>query len=386
MITLLAKLFLNNPKQYSNKKTRLRYGMLCGVLGIVLNLLLFASKFIVGVLSNSIAISADALNNLSDAGSSIVTLFGFRLANKAPDSDHPHGHGRYEYIAGLIVSILILFMGYELISISIHNIINPSLIEYSSFALIILVSSISVKFYMYLYNKNIGNKIDSTALKASSIDSLSDCISTSVVLLCILLSPFTSLPLDGYSGCFVGLFVIYAGIKSTKETISPLLGNAPSKELIEEIKDIVHSYDIILDIHDLLVHDYGPGRMVISLHAEVPSDSNFVDIHDTIDRIEKKLQRKLGCHAIIHMDPVCHEDEETIALKEKITQRLQDISPEFHLHDFRVVKGNTHSNIIFDVESPFQPSISDQDLLAKIHDYIQNLDGNYYGVITIDKY
>lgn len=385
MIALLSRLFIKDYQNYSDPEVRTGYGMLCGSAGIVLNTLLFLIKFFAGILSHSIAITADAFNNLSDAGSSVITLFGFRLGNAKPDLDHPYGHGRMEYLAGLFVSVFILYMGFELVTSSINRIIHPQATTYSMLVFLILVISICMKFYMFLFNTRIGQRINSSALKATGMDSLSDVLSTVVVLGCSLLSHFLQINLEGYCGVIVGFLIIYAGFSAAKDTISPLLGKAPEPELVKHIQDIVLSGEGVLGIHDLMVHDYGPGRLFLSLHAEVPADGDVLALHDSIDNLERTLSQQLHCMAVIHMDPICNKDEETIAYKENIQDYLATLSDKISVHDFRIVKGTTHTNLIFDVLSPYDCPISDDDLLQGLKQHIASLEGNFYGVITLDK-
>lgn len=378
MLTLLEKWFIKDDNRHA-------YGMLCSILGIFLNILLFVFKLLAGILSNSIAIIADAFNNLSDAGSSIVTLFGFKLAAQKPDPDHPFGHGRIEYLSGLFVAILILLMGVELIESSVDKILHPTKLNFSPIILAILILSIFVKCYMAYYNRKIGQRIDSAAMLATSTDSLSDCISTLVVLLTTLVSHYTQLSIDGYCGVLVGLLIILAGIHAAKDTINPLLGTAPDPAFVQQVENIVMSDDLIIGIHDLIVHNYGPGRILISLHAEVPSDGNLLEMHDTIDLLEHRLRDELSCQAVIHMDPICLHDELTNELKQIVSKILLDLDPILTMHDFRIVTGPTHTNLIFDVVTPYDYCYSDEELnkliCAKIHDYNEN----YHAVIDIDK-
>lgn len=385
MIALLSKLLIKDYKRYDDPKVRTDYGILCGSVGIFLNLVLFLIKFMAGFFSHSIAITADAFNNLSDAGSSLITLFGFRLGNAEPDSDHPYGHGRIEYLAGLFVSTLILYMGLELITSSVNRIINPEVTSYSLLTFAILILSIFIKLYMFFFNGRYGKKIVSTALKAASMDSLSDVLSTSAILACSLLAHFLHINLEGYFGVLVGLLIMYAGFQTAKETISPLLGKAPTPELVNRIKDIVLAGDCVLGIHDLMVHDYGPGRLFVSLHAEVPADGDMLEFHDTIDQLERTLGRELNCIAVIHMDPICNNDAETNYYKHQVEQYLSTLSEKISVHDFRIVKGTTHTNLIFDVFSPYDCPISDKDLLSNLHEYLSSLEGDVRGIITLDK-
>lgn len=386
MVNILAKFFIKDNKNVSNPKVRQAYGLLCGALGIFLNVLLFAGKFIAGTISNSIAITADAFNNLSDAGSSLVTLLGFKLSAAKPDPEHPFGHGRIEYISGLIVSAAILLMAYELIRDSIDKIINPASIEFSILSIVILIASIIVKLYMAYYNKTIGNKINSAAMTATSFDSLSDSVATTVVLIATLVSHFFDIQIDGYCGVLVGLFIFYAGYNAAKETLGPLLGQPPEAEFVKQVEKIVMSYEPVFGIHDMVVHDYGPGRLMISLHAEVPAENDILEIHDVIDNIEQTLQKELNCAAVIHMDPVVTKDERVTKLKEATYSIINEIDPEIKMHDFRVVLGPTHNNLIFDVLVPFKYKLSDDELKLKISEEIsKKIGNNNFAVICIDK-
>lgn len=385
MISLLTKLFIKNREDCASPQVRQAYGVLCGIMGIIFNVLLFSGKFLAGMLSNSIAITADAFNNLSDAGSSIITLIGFKMAGQKPDPDHPFGHGRIEYISGLLVSIIILIMAFELMKSSVLKILRPEEMTFSPLIVVILAVSIAVKCYMAFYNHKIGRRINSAAMQATATDSMSDSLATAAVLLCTLVSHFTGLHIDGYCGILVGLFICYAGITAAKDTISPLLGQSPDKEFVGQIQDTVMSYDQVLGIHDLIVHNYGPGRILISLHAEVPSDGELLALHDMIDLIERDLRDRLHCEAVIHMDPVCVGDEETARLKNLTTGYLKEIDPSLTLHDFRIVQGPTHTNIIFDIVVPYRFPMSDEDIKDAVTRRIQVDYPNYFTVIEVDK-
>ncbi len=385
MVSLLSKLLIKNHEDTSNPAVRQSYGVLCGFVGIFFNLLLFTGKFVAGTVSHSIAITADAFNNLSDAGSSIITLIGFKMAGQKPDSDHPFGHGRIEYISGLLVSVIILIMAFELLKSSVIKIFHPDKPEFSPLILVILILSILVKCYMAFYNKKIGKKIDSAAMAATATDSLSDTLATTAVLIATLVSHFTGLSIDGYCGVLVGLFICYAGVNAAKDTISPLLGQAPEPEFVNRITDIVMAHEGVIGIHDLIVHNYGPGRVLISLHAEVPADGNILTMHDMIDLIEHELRDTLHCSAVIHMDPVCVGDEETDTLKAEVSAYLAEIDVSLTMHDFRIVKGPTHTNIIFDVVVPYKFRLKDNELVQTITDKIQAVHPNYFTVIEVDR-
>lgn len=385
MVTLLSKIFIKNREDIKNPQIRLAYGMLCGAVGIFLNLCLFTGKFIAGTISHSIAITADAFNNLSDAGSSIITLIGFRMAGQKPDPDHPFGHGRIEYVSGLLVSVIILLMGLELLKSSVSKIIHPEELSFSPVVLIILLASILVKCYMFLYNNRLGKKLESAAMCATATDSLSDTLATTVVLIATLVAHFSGLAIDGWCGILVGLFICYAGFNAAKDTISPLLGQAPEKEFVQQVNDIVMAHEGIIGIHDLIVHNYGPGRVLISLHAEVPANGDILVLHDLIDTIEHELRDTLNCHAVIHMDPVQVGDEETTRLKLLVGSYLKELDPSLTMHDFRIVTGPTHTNLIFDVVTPYQFLMSDNELIAKISERIKQDNPNYFAVIEVDK-
>ncbi len=385
MISLLEKIFITGRHNMTAPEIRQKYGMICGAVGIFFNLALFVLKFIAGLLSNSIAITADAVNNLSDAGSSIITLIGFKMAGQKPDPDHPFGHGRIEYISGFLVSIFILFMGFELIQTSVQKIFNPEPLEFSLLIMFILVLSVLVKGYMALYNRRIGKKLDSAAMLATATDSLSDMVSTFVVLIATLVSYLTPLSIDSYCGVLVGLLILYAGYNAAKDTLNPLMGTAPDKKFVQLVEEIVMSYDPVLGIHDLIVHNYGPGRILISLHAEVPADGDLLSLHDTIDLIEHRLHRELSCNAVIHMDPICIHDDQTLVLKHLVHNILEDIDPIITMHDFRIVSGPTHTNLIFDIVVPFGFRYNDDALITLISDKVRAHDETYFTVIEVDK-
>ena len=384
MISILAKRFIKDYNNMKSPHVRHSYGMLCGIVGIVLNILLFAGKFLAGTISHSIAITADAINNLSDAGSSFITLAGFKLASQKPDPDHPYGHGRIEYLSGLFVSLLIILMAVELIKTSFNKIIHPTETTISPLVIVILVVSILVKFYMSVYNSKVGKQIDSAALLATAADSRGDMLATLLVLISSAIAYFFGIQIDGYCGLLVGLFILYAGFNAAKETINPLLGKAPDKEYVEKIEEIVTSHDLILGIHDMMIHDYGPGRVVVSLHAEVPSDGDILEMHDLIDHIEHDLSEMCNCEAVIHMDPISVNDPETAELKEKIRSIITSIDENLQFHDFRIVKGPTHTNLLFDVLVPYKFPIKDSELIVMIDRKVKELNPAYFIVVKVD--
>lgn len=385
MITFMASLFIKDSKNYKEPSVRQAYGVLSGAVGIGLNILLFFGKWLAGTISGSIAITADAFNNLSDAGSSIITLIGFRLSGQEPDPEHPFGHGRMEYISGLLVSVAILVMGFELIGSSIGKLRSPEPIESSALVFGILIASILVKLYMFFYNHSLSKKIESAAMKATSVDSLSDTVATTLVLIATLISKYTGLLLDGWFGILVGLFILYTGGSTLKETIDLLLGQPPKQEFIDEVKEIVLGHSMVHGVHDLIVHDYGPGRVMISLHAEVDVNGDLQDIHEQIDHIEHELQEKLHCSATIHMDPIVTDDKEVLAMKAKVEEMVHFLDESFSMHDFRMVKGSTRTNLIFDVEVPRKTSYTDNEIVNWLKERIHELPGSkYFAVIQID--
>lgn len=385
MVRKIAMAFV--PKDGTEVEKRSIYGMVCGFVGIFFNIILFVGKLLAGIITSSISITADALNNLSDAGSSIVTLAGFKLAAQKPDSKHPYGHGRIEYLAGLAVAAVILIMGFELFRDSIGKVLHPQDTEFSYVVIFILLASILVKCYMAYYNYSIGKEIDSAAVRAAAMDSMSDCIATGAVLVTTVLNHLYGWQLDGYCGILVSLFIMYSGIQAARDSVDPLLGIEPDEEFLQQIEDISLSFDEnIVGIHDLMVHDYGPGRKIISLHAEVPADSNMIQIHDVIDNLEKKLSKDLGCMATIHMDPVVVNDPEVKELKHQVADLVKEVLYAITIHDFRVVKGDTHTNLIFDMVVPFSCKCTDREMADMVADKIkEKLGNNYYAVIDVDR-
>ena len=384
MISLLAKWLIPNREQVEDGAVRRAWGALCGFVGIGLNILLFAGKLVAGTLSGSIAITADAFNNLSDAGSSVVTLLGFRLAGKKPDAGHPFGHGRLEYVSGLIVAGLILLMGAELAKSSVDKIFHPEAVTFSWLAAGILLASIGVKLYMYLYNRAVGKKIKSAAMSATAADSLSDTAATSAVLLAMVIGKLTNVQLDGWVGLVVALFILWSAVQAARDTISPLLGQAPDPMLVKEIESLVMAHDTVVGIHDLVVHDYGPGRCIISLHAEVPADGQVLELHDVIDNIEEELAQKLRCEAVIHMDPVVVGDPTVTALHQQVAALVKTIDPRITIHDFRMVPGQTHTNLIFDAVIPFDERLTRQQVAERIRQMVSEMEGDYRAVVKVE--
>ena len=384
MIKLLTKLFIKDHENVTSAAVRRAYGTMCSLYGIFLNLLLFAGKYIAGLISGSVAITADAFKNLSDAGSSIITLLGFAIAGKKPDPDHPFGHGRAEYLAGLVLSGVIILMGFELVKSSFEKILHPEPISSGLLPAVILVCSILVKFYMCLYNRSVGKKINSAAMQATATDSLSDSIATTVVLLSMGISYFFHVNIDGYAGLLVAVFIIYAGFNAAKDTVSPLLGQAPDPEFVQQVADIVTAHPEVVGIHDLAVHDYGPGRVMVSLHAEVSGDGNIFDLHDAIDTAETELKEQLGCIATIHMDPIEADNTEVSQMRAAVAEKLKELDDVISIHDFRMVPGPTHTNLIFDAVVPADYKKSDEELAASIRQHIHQTWPDRYAVVNID--
>ncbi len=382
----IFSLFIKNHKDIEHPTVRSNYGKAASITGTLFNLLLFIFKFILGMMSHSVSILADAFNNLSDAGSSLIALVSFVYASRPADEDHPFGHERFEYVASLIVSFLILFFSLELFMSSLNNIINPQTVIYSVVMIVVLMGSIAIKLYMYFFQMKYAKIINSSVLKASAIDSVSDALATSVVLVGLIISYFTEFQLDGYIGIFVAIMIAKAGIEIVKETLSKLIGEAPDPAFIKQVEDKVMSYDGIYGVHDLVVHSYGNNKTFITLHAEVSADENILVSHDTIDLIEKDFMIHRNIDLVIHLDPIQINDELTSVLKLQVIQMLKNIDSMLSMHDFRIVKGKTHHNLIFDVVVPFRFKYSNQKLLQLIQSNLpQTQDGlPCYGVVTLD--
>lgn len=385
MFSLLARIFIKDRKNYADPKVREAYGILSGVLGFILNLLLFAGKLVFGTLCGSISMTADAFNNLSDAASSVVTFIGFRLASKPTDREHPFGHGRMEYVAGLAVSILILTVGLELVKSSLEGIFSPEPTEFSYVAVIVLCASVLVKFYMFVYNRITAKKIDSAAMKAVASDSITDCVATLTVLVSLFAYKLFDWQIDAVCGLLVALFILYNGFRSAKETVGLLLGTAPDKALVEDICNTVTSHSEIIGVHDLMVHNYGPGRQFISLHAEVDSRADILAAHDKIDNIERELEQKYKCIAVIHMDPVLVGDKKTDELREVVVGIVKEIDSDFSVHDFRIVDGKTHTNLIFDVLVPQDKKVDFVELKETIKKRVKEVSSDYHVVCQVEK-
>ena len=379
----LVKTFVKRPEDTDDERVRYTYGRLAGAAGLTANVLLFAAKLAIGALSGSVAILADAFNNLSDAGSSIVTLVGFKLSSAPPDAEHPFGHGRMEYLSALGVAALIMAAGFAVFLSAVDKIRHPALPEFGVLTIVVLALAIAVKLWMALFYKKIGNTIRSEALKASCADSRNDVICTGVVLLTSLIGWLSGVAIDGYVGLLVALFVIWSGFTVIKETVSPLLGQAPDPEMVQDIKNTVMAHLGIIGVHDLIIHNYGPGRLVLSLHAEVSCHEDMMRSHDLIDCVERELSRKYRAIACIHMDPVDSGNEEVEALKITVETILEDIDPRLTMHDFRVVFGETHTNLIFDVVAPFDFK-DEASVKAELQRRVTVVNPQLFTVVTVE--
>ena len=384
MTNLLIRTFIGKNKDPNQPEVRKKYASLAGICGIFLNVFLFAGKLTVGILSASVAIIADAFNNISDAGSAIVTLIGFRLAGKPVDKEHPLGHGRLEYVSAFIVDMLILLVGFELFKSSIEKIINPVLPTANVLTFVFLGVAILVKVWLFFFYRKIGKAIDSTALKASATDSLADCVATSLVLISAVVAKVFAFPIDGYAGVLVAVFIFFSGFKAAKETIDLLLGSSPDPEFIKSIYQFVKAYPKIVGIHDVMVHDYGPGRQIVSFHAEVPSDSDINAAHEEVDKMERDMHEQFGCIVTIHLDPLVMNDPLVNKLKELTMSAAKAVNPDFSIHDFRMTKGETRINLIFDLVLPADCVLSASDAEKAVEKNIRDVEPNCFCVIKTE--
>lgn len=384
MTDILIRLFIRNRENTENARVRENYGKFAGVVGIATNFILFLIKITVGTLFHSISITADAVNNLSDSGSSVVTLVGFKISGKPADAGHPYGHARMEYISGLIVSFVIVILGFQLVQTSADKIIHPQTAQFSWLTVIVLVVSVLIKLWQCLFYRNIGRTIDSSALIATSFDSRNDILATSSVLIATVITALTGFNLDGYMGVVVALFIMFSGGKLIMSTVSPLLGNAPSEELVRKIYKKIQSYEGIVGMHDLSVHNYGVGKCFASVHCEVSAEQDILLSHDIIDNIERDFLKEMDIHMVIHLDPVITDDTKTNELKTEVKKAIGQISDQIGIHDFRVVWGVTHSNLIFDIVVPFEFKIKDTELIGLISDSVRKINASYRAVITVD--
>ena len=380
---LIHKFIPRDAKQ--STKDRQRYGVLSGIVGILCNLLLCVLKFICGTVSHSVSITADAANNLSDASSNIVTVIGAKIASKPVDNDHPFGHGRMEYISALIVDFFIFLMGFELGKSSIEKIIHPQEVRFSAVTVAVLVLSIGIKLWMAYFNQALYKESNNLNLKAVRQDSLNDCISTAAAGAALLLSAFTAFDrADGIMGLLVAAFILAGGVSTLKDIVGPLLGQVPSKELVDEIERRMLAEPLIVGVHDLIIHDYGPGRCMISLHAEVPAHGDIMEMHDVIDNIEKELAEKLHCQAVIHMDPIVTDDASVGTLRRQIAEVVKQVDPRMTIHDFRMVQGTTHTNLIFDAVLPFSSGKTPEQAAEEIRQRVRQLNDTYFAVVTVE--
>ena len=384
MSSLLVRLFIKNYEDTKNPSVREKYGYLGSATGIVLNIVLALAKYLIGTVTHSIAITADAINNFSDSVSCVITLISFKMSNIKPDKEHPFGHGRIEYVAALIVGFFVELMGYELIKSSIEKIKNPEEVVFSIPAVIVLIISIGGKLWFALFNRYLGKKIDSAAMSAVFTDCIGDITATTVTLIALVLSLFTDLPIDGYMGILVSMFILYAGFGILKESIGIILGRPPSKELVDELVSYIMSHDEILGIHDLVIHSYGETRIFASIHTEIAADGDMLQAHDTIDTIEKNVMEKFGIELVIHMDPIVTNDEKVEKHFQIVHKAIKEFDTQLDIHDFRVVEGPSHTNLIFDVVVPHRYKLSDAELKTEISQRIKAVNQAYCLVITVD--
>ncbi len=384
MHTILVKLFIRDSENTNNIKVREAYGTLGSITGIVVNLILAAAKYFAGIVSGSISVTADAINNLSDAGSSIISLIGVKLSAKPADKGHPYGHGRVEYISALAVSFVVLLMGIELFKSSVDKILNPVPVKFSLVSLIILLLSICAKLWLGFFNKKLGEKINSAPMMAVMKDSFSDCLATGVALIAIIVSYFSPVSIDGYLGVIVAGFIFLAGFNILKDTMADLLGKPAEKEFTEEVERKIMSFDKIVGVHDMIVHDYGPGRKFASAHAEVSSQDDIMEIHDIIDLAEREIYNEYGLVISIHTDPIVTDDERIDLLRDMTVKIVKEISEEMSIHDFRVVDGPTHTNLIFDLIAPHKFHMTNDQIIRTIEEKLSKIDERYFVVITIE--
>ena len=385
MTKLLIRLFVKQRQDTHSRQGRRRYGLFGSLVGIVCNLLLFAAKFLIGMLSGSVSIMADAVNNLSDIGSSVVTLLGFKLSAKPADKEHPFGHGRMEYMSGFIVAIAIILVGFELLKSSVEKIVTPEELTVTPVLFIVLGLSVLVKLWMFFFNRKVGKLIDSTAMKATSFDSLSDAVSTTAVLAAMAVSYFTGYNLDAYMGAVVAVFILVSGVNIARDTLNPLLGQPPEREFVQELEGRILAYDGIVGIHDLVVHNYGPGRCFVTVHAEVPANVDILASHDIVDLCERQVGETMGIEMVIHMDPIVTDDEVVNETRQLVRRVVEEIDKGLSMHDFRMVTGETHTNLIFDVVVYPGFSMEDAKLKQLIERKMQQNNPKFFCVINLDK-
>lgn len=384
MTNLLIKLFIKNKDDVQNQEVRGKYAMISSITGIVVNILLSVFKLIIGVIANSMSIISDALNNVTDAGSSVVTMIGFKMSQKKVDSDHPWGHGRMEYVTGFFVDILIILVGFELLQSSIEKILHPELPSISNITLVLLAVAILAKLWLFVFYRKIAKKIDSAAIKGTAYDSISDSISTLAVFISALIARFAGITIDGYVSLLVSVFILVTGCKAIKEIIDLLLGQKPDPEFVKEIEEFASKYETIQGIHDIMVHDYGPGRKIVSFHAEIPANSNILKAHDIIDQMEQDIFEKFHCITTIHMDPIVVDDEEINEMKQYTEAIVKEINEKFSIHDFRMTDGGERINLIFDLVIPTDEKIDVAKVVSEIRQEIHKKNEKYYAVIKAE--
>ncbi len=384
MTNFLINLFIKDKENVQDRNVREKYGMLSSITGVIVNILLSVFKLIIGVIASSMSIISDALNNISDAGSSIVTMLGFKMSQKKVDADHPWGHGRMEYISAFIVDILIILVGFELLQSSVDKIINPELPSISNVTIILLVVAIIVKLWLFVFYKKIAKTISSAAIKGNAYDSISDSISTFAVLISALVAKFMGISIDGYVSLLVSVFILITGFKALKEIIDILLGMKPDPEFVKEIEEFAVKYDTIEGIHDIMVHDYGPGRKIVSFHAEVPANSDICKAHDIIDQMEQDIFEEFGCITTIHMDPIVVDNEEINKMRKETEEIVKSINEKFSIHDFRMTDGGERINLIFDLVIPTDEKVNVEETVTKIQNEIHNKNKKYYAVIKAE--
>ena len=383
MTKLLIKLFVKS-NDVKDLKVRNKYAMLSSITGIIVNILLSIFKFIVGLISNSMSIISDAVNNITDAGSSVVSMIGFKLSQKEIDKDHPWGHGRMEYVAAFIVDVLIIIVGYQLLQTSIGKIINPEMPSITNVTIILLVVAILVKLWLFVFYRKIANTIDSAAIRGTAYDSISDTISTLAVLISAIVAKLANVSIDGYISILVSMFILFTGCKALKETIDLLLGEKPDEEFVKEIEEFTKNYELVSGIHDIMVHDYGPGRKIVSFHAEVPANCNILKAHDIIDQMEQDIYIKFNCITTIHMDPIVTDDEEINQMRELVEKQVSEMNKEYSIHDFRMTDGGEHINLIFDLVVPRDSKIDIKEVQKEAQERLHNINNKINAVIKVE--
>ena len=383
MTKLLIKLFVKS-NDVKDLKVRNKYAMLSSITGIIVNILLSIFKFVVGIIANSMSIISDAVNNITDAGSSVVSMIGFKLSQKEIDKDHPWGHGRMEYVAAFIVDVLIIIVGYQLLQTSIGKIINPEMPSITNVTIILLVVAILVKLWLFVFYRKIANTIDSAAIRGTAYDSISDTISTLAVLISAIVAKLANVSIDGYISILVSMFILFTGCKALKETIDLLLGEKPDEEFVKEIEEFTKNYELVSGIHDIMVHDYGPGRKIVSFHAEVPADCDIMKAHDIIDEMEQDIYKKFNCITTIHMDPIVTDDEEINKMRELVEKQVTEMNKEYSIHDFRMTDGGEHINLIFDLVIPRDSKIDKEKVQKEAQERLHNINNKINAVIKVE--